>query len=149
MRDPALVASFVDETEAAAEANLLDQADEALAAARGLSQPEWGPPLLLRAGAAVAARRGRLEEAESSLASACAAASTLPLQRGRTLLARGSVQRRLRRRAAARESLESALSEFEELGAQLWAERAREEFARVGRQARSPRRVDRERAADR
>ena len=70
MRDPALVASFVDEIEAAAEANLLDQADEALAAARRLGQPEWGPPLLLRASAVVAARRGRLEEAESSLADA-------------------------------------------------------------------------------
>ena len=136
MRDPALVASFVDEIEAAAEANLLDQADEALAAARGLSQPEWGPPLLLRASAVVAARRGRLEEAESSLADACAAASTLPLQRGRTLLAMGSVQRRLRRRAAARESLEAALSEFEQLGARLWADRACEELGRIaGRRA--------------
>jgi DNA-binding CsgD family transcriptional regulator len=132
MRDPALVASLVDEIEAAAEANFLDQAEEALAAAQRLSQPEWGPPLLLRASAVVAARRGRLEEAESSLARALADASTLPLQRGRTLLALGSVQRRLRRRAAARETLHDALATFEELGAQLWAERARKEIARIG-----------------
>jgi DNA-binding NarL/FixJ family response regulator len=72
-----------------------------------------------------------LEEAESSLASALGA-STFPLQRGRTLLALGSVQRRLRRRAAARQTLKDALATFEELGAKLWAERAREEFGRVG-----------------
>ena len=136
IRDPALVTSLVDEAEAAAEANLVDQAEEALAAARGLSQPEWGPPLLLRAGAIVAARRGRLVEAEASLARSLAAPSTLPLQQGRTLLALGSVQRRLRRRAAARASLEAALSEFERLGARLWAERAREELGRIaGRRA--------------
>jgi DNA-binding CsgD family transcriptional regulator len=132
MQDPAIVASFVDEVEAAAEANLLDQAEEALAAARGLrSQPTWGPPLVIRADAVLAARRGRLDEAESTLAGALGA-WTLPLQRGRTLLALGSVQRRLRRRAVARETLQEALATFEELGAQLWAERAREELGRIG-----------------
>ncbi len=132
MRDPSLVASFVDEIEAAAEAGLLDQAEEALVAARRLgSQPNWSPPILARADAVVAARRGRLEEAETGLAGAHGA-WTLPLQRGRTLLALGSVQRRMRRRSAARASLQDALATFEQLGARLWAERAREELGRIG-----------------
>jgi DNA-binding CsgD family transcriptional regulator/tetratricopeptide (TPR) repeat protein len=133
MQDPAIVASFVDETEAAAEADLLDQAEEALAAAQGVrSLPRWGPPLLLRATASVAARRGRLEDAESSLTRAAGAVSELPVQEGRILLALGSVQRRRRRRAAARETLRAALATFERHGAELWAKRTREEIARIG-----------------
>jgi DNA-binding CsgD family transcriptional regulator len=136
MRDPALVASLVDEAEAAAAANLLDQADEALTVAQGLaSQPAWAPPLLLRARGALAARRGSLEEGESELGRALSQASPLPLQRGRTLLALGSVQRRLRKRGAARETLHDALVTFEDIGAQLWAQRAREEIERLGGRA--------------
>src|SRR6201999_1418730 len=55
-----------------------------------------------------------------------------PFDRARTLLALGSVQRRGKRRAEARVSLESALAVFEELGAALWAQRARAETARLG-----------------
>ena len=72
-----------------------------------------------------------LEEAESGLERA-QAATTLPLQRGRTLLALGSVQRQLRRRAAAHQTLRAALTTFDELGARLWAARAAEELARIG-----------------
>ena len=133
MRDPALMASFVDEIEAAAEANLLDQAEEALAATRRLSsQPDWSPPLLLRATAVVAARRGRLDEAASILERDHAGTETLPLQQGRTLLALGSIQRRLRRRATARATLQEAAATFDQLDARLWADRACEELGRVG-----------------
>jgi DNA-binding CsgD family transcriptional regulator len=59
-----------------------------------------------------------------------------PFERGRTLLARGRVRRRARRRAAARESLLAALAIFEELGTPLWAAQARAELARLaGRSA--------------
>ena len=44
----------------------------------------------------------------------------------------GSTQRRFKQRAEARGSLEAALAVFEELGAALWAERARAEIARLG-----------------
>jgi DNA-binding CsgD family transcriptional regulator/DNA polymerase III delta prime subunit len=139
MKDPALIVSLVDEAEAAAETNLLDQAEEALAAARRLGAlPSFGRPLLFRADAAVAARRGHLDEAEASLARALADDSLLPLQRGRTMLALGSVQRRLRRRRVARETLQGARDMFEELGAQLWAERARGELSRIGGRAPTP-----------
>jgi DNA-binding CsgD family transcriptional regulator len=133
MQDPVLLASLVDEVEAAAEANLFDQAEEALGSAQGLaSQPDWGAAVLLRASAVLAARRGRLDEAESTLARSLSEASTLPLQRARILLALGSVQTRRRQRATARQTLEAALASFEELGARPWAGRARAELARIG-----------------
>jgi DNA-binding CsgD family transcriptional regulator len=54
-----------------------------------------------------------------------------PFERARTLLALGSVRRRAKQKRAAREALEEAIAAFEQLGARLWAERAREELARV------------------
>jgi DNA-binding CsgD family transcriptional regulator len=53
-------------------------------------------------------------------------------ERGRTLLALGATRRRAKRQRAARESLEQALAVFDELGAALWAAKAREELARIG-----------------
>jgi ATP/maltotriose-dependent transcriptional regulator MalT len=57
---------------------------------------------------------------------------TMPFELGRTLLVQGGVRRRARQKRAAREVLEQALGIFEELGARLWAERARSELARIG-----------------
>jgi DNA-binding CsgD family transcriptional regulator len=54
-----------------------------------------------------------------------------PFERGRTLLALGSVRRRAREKRAAREALEEASSTFDSLGAGLWAARARDELARI------------------
>ena len=59
----------------------------------------------------------------------------IPFHEARTYLALGSIERRRRRRRAARAALERALAEFERLGARLWAERARDELARVGGRA--------------
>jgi DNA-binding CsgD family transcriptional regulator len=58
-----------------------------------------------------------------------------PFELARTLLAFGSVQRRAKKRAHARELLGSALAGFDQLGAGLWAERARTEVARIGGRA--------------
>src|SRR6185436_11670463 len=49
----------------------------------------------------------------------------------RTLFARGRVLRRWKRRRAARDSLESALTSFEAMGAQLWALRVTQELERT------------------
>jgi DNA-binding CsgD family transcriptional regulator len=62
----------------------------------------------------------------------------MPLERARTLLVKGIVERRLRRRAQARESFEDALAAFEEVGAALWAERAHAELARLGLRRAAP-----------
>lgn len=60
-----------------------------------------------------------------------AAITPQPVQQGRTLLALGSVQRRLKQRRAARETLGEANRLFRSAEAALWAARAEEELARV------------------
>ena len=62
----------------------------------------------------------------------------LPLDRGRTLLALGAAQRRVKRRREARATLEEALAVFERIGAALWAERARAELKRISGRAATP-----------
>ena len=138
IRSVTAIVPLIDEVEAAAGAGRLGQAREALAAARNFSdRPTVVEPLLLRAEGLVHAAAGSLFEAESVLARAEEhdAARTLPLQHARSLLTLGSLQRRLRRRRAARETLERALTTFTELGSELWAARAREELARIGGRA--------------
>ena len=49
----------------------------------------------------------------------------------------GSIQRRVKQRAAARASLEEALASLEAIGARLWAERARAGLGGIGGRARS------------
>jgi DNA-binding CsgD family transcriptional regulator len=59
-----------------------------------------------------------------------------PFERGRTLLYLGVVRRQAQQKRAARGTLEQALAIFEELGARLWAEKARAELKRIsGRRA--------------
>jgi len=55
-----------------------------------------------------------------------------PFERGRTLLALGTTERRAKRKRAARQSLDQALAIFEQLGASVWAERTNAELARIG-----------------
>jgi DNA-binding CsgD family transcriptional regulator len=96
--------------------------------------------------AACASRcRALLDAAEGDLAAAFAgferallqlADAQFPLENGRTWLCLGTVRRQALQRKAAREALERALAIFEELGAELWAQKARAELARIsGRRA--------------
>jgi DNA-binding CsgD family transcriptional regulator/tetratricopeptide (TPR) repeat protein len=87
-----------------------------------------------RSRALVRAAKNDLDGAEEALESALVAHQRLPMpfELGRTLLVRGVVRRRMRRRAAAREALEESLGVFERLGAGLWAQKARAEIARIG-----------------
>lgn len=96
--------------------------------------------------AAAARCKGFLSSASGDLETACASLEDaldryerlpLPFERGRALLALGQVQRRGKQKRAARESLEAALAVFEQLGARLWAEKARAELARIGGRART------------
>ncbi len=93
-----------------------------------------------RAGAARC--RGLLLAADDDASNALSAfersladAAPFPLERGRTLLCLGMVQRRAQQRRVARETLEQALRIFEELGARLWAEKARAELRRISGRA--------------
>jgi DNA-binding CsgD family transcriptional regulator len=94
-----------------------------------------------RCSALLSAARGNLEGALREIERALDEHERLPmpLELGRTLLVKGQIERRTRRRAAARESLEHALAIFEEIGSPLWALKARAELARV-----EPRRVSSE-----
>ncbi|HEX6519166.1 MAG TPA: AAA family ATPase [Streptosporangiaceae bacterium] len=56
----------------------------------------------------------------------------MPFELGRTLLVTGQVQRRAKRKLAARQCLDQALEIFETLPAPLWAQRARSELSRIG-----------------
>ena len=58
-----------------------------------------------------------------------------PFDLARTSLAYGAVLRRARKRRAARAALEQALAILDELGAALWAEKARAELGRLGGRA--------------
>jgi DNA-binding CsgD family transcriptional regulator len=145
MLDPAERLELGDLLEALIAVGELNEADEILATwqerAATLDRA-WALAILARCRALLLAARGDLEGAFASFEHALAEhdRSTDPFHRGRTLLALGRTQRRAKRRAAARTTLEQALAVFQRLGAPLWSEQARAELARIG--GRSPSRGD-------
>jgi DNA-binding NarL/FixJ family response regulator len=84
--------------------------------------------------ALLAAARGDLDEALVYMELALERHEQLPMpfEYARTLLVRGVIERRMRRRRRAQESFAQALQIFEQIGARLWAERARTELGRLG-----------------
>ena len=126
--------AFLNEAEVAAAAGELGQAGEALATFEATvngSPPPWCAPILHRARASVFAAQGDLRAAQSELEQALDGESTLPLDRGRALLALGSLCRRLREHSRARDALGHALEIFTELGTPPWIERAQKELQRI------------------
>ncbi len=55
-----------------------------------------------------------------------------PFEHGRTLLEKGAIERRAKRKAAAKQTLEQALAVLEPLGAELLVSRTRDELSRIG-----------------
>jgi DNA-binding CsgD family transcriptional regulator len=94
----------------------------------------WALATSGRCRALLGAEHGNLEaaQAEAELALVAHDRLPVPLERGRTLLVLGQLQRRRGERKAARETLQQAQAVFEELGAALWAERATAEARRIG-----------------
>lgn len=80
------------------------------------------------------AARGELASAIEAMEAAMAqhARRPVPLEIGRTLLERGSIERRAKRKTAAKQTLEQALAVLEPLDAALWVARARDELGRIG-----------------
>jgi DNA-binding CsgD family transcriptional regulator len=100
-------------------------------------QHRWARVIAARCRGLLAAARGDLPDALAALERAFELHEGLgqPLELARTHLVTGAIRRRSRQKRAARDSLQAALDSFEELGARLWAERARAELARIGGRA--------------
>ncbi len=100
-------------------------------------QHRWARVIAARCRGVLAAASGDLPDAFAALERAFELHEGLgqPLELARTHLVTGAIRRRNRQKRAARDSLQAALDSFEELGARLWAERARAELARIGGRA--------------
>jgi len=114
---------------------LADEFEELL---RPLSLPT-SPALLERSRGLIAAGAGDIDAALAHFERALELhdPSDWPLEYPRTLLVRGATLRRVRRWAAARESLDAAREAFEKVGARLWIERTDAELKRIAGRAAS------------
>jgi DNA-binding CsgD family transcriptional regulator len=141
--EPGIFPFDADEIEALVGAGRIDEA-EWLAHAYEQRGRALDRPRLVATGqrcrALVLAARGRLDDGLAAIDEALEEHERLavPVERARTLLVRGGIQRRARRKRLAREALEAALDTFEELGSRAWGERARAELGRIGGRAPSP-----------
>jgi DNA-binding CsgD family transcriptional regulator len=142
VREPAYFRIVPDEVEALVALGRLDEAEALLApfeeAGRSLDRA-WAMATGARCRALVLAARGDLLGASAAADEAVRHHDRLPLpfEMGRTLLVRGAVQRRDKRKREARDTLTKALEVFDGLGAALWSERTRAELARIGGRAAS------------
>jgi len=107
--------------------------DDFLERARAYPNPH-GLAIARRCEGLVLAARGDLERAIDALDAAVAehARRCLPHELGRTLLEKGSIERRAKRKTAAKQTLEQALAVLEPLDAAFWVARARDELGRIG-----------------
>jgi DNA-binding NarL/FixJ family response regulator len=131
-----------DSVEALTLAGQLPAAAEAAAEVRRRAdtiRAPWALALAGRCDGLVAEAEGDSERAIVALTQALAedARQTRRGERARTELALGRSLRRGHHKRAARETLERAAAEFEAIGAELWAQRARRELGRIGGRAAS------------
>jgi DNA-binding CsgD family transcriptional regulator len=140
VREPAYFRVVPDEVEALVALGRLDEAEALLApfeeAGRNLDRA-WAIATGARCRALVFAARGDLAGASAAADEAVRVHDRLPLpfELGRTLLVRGAVERRAKRKREARDTLTKALEIFDGLGAALWADKTRGELARIGGRA--------------
>jgi ATP/maltotriose-dependent transcriptional regulator MalT len=135
--DPVLAIFVPDEVEALVHLGQLERAEQLLAnferKARAVSR-DWALSMAARCRALLMAAHGDLEGALGVLEEALRASPgrELRIERARSLLELGRLQRRLKQRRLARASLQEAIEAFGSLSATIWAERARAELSRVG-----------------
>ena len=137
--EPALFRYHGDAIEAKIALGRLDEAAMLVDRVKLLTATLQRPWLALIAGRGsglLQAAGGQLDDACDTLAAVLESDRTgQPFERGRTLLAFGSVQRRHRQKRGARDALVAAHDTFAGLGATLWVDRATAELARVGGRA--------------
>jgi DNA-binding CsgD family transcriptional regulator/tetratricopeptide (TPR) repeat protein len=135
--EPGVVKFLPDEIEALV---ALGQIDLARSFARELEVQaqslgrRWALATAARCHAHLAAVDGDLLSAQVACEQALAQHEQLPMpfELGRTLLIKGMIERRARRKSAARTSLGQALAIFDHLGAPLWAAKVRRELSKMG-----------------
>jgi DNA-binding CsgD family transcriptional regulator len=137
VREPGSARFMTDEVEALIGLGRVDEAEVVLERVEGRARTLDRASMLaacLRCRGLVAAARGDLDGALASLEQAVQQhdRAPIPFDRARTLLALGSIQRRARLKRSARTTLDEARGVFEALAAQVWAERAQAEIARIG-----------------
>jgi DNA-binding CsgD family transcriptional regulator/tetratricopeptide (TPR) repeat protein len=136
-REPGYPRYLADAIEARIGIGDLDAAATTLAdfeeMGRAVERP-WALATSARCRGLLQAANGDLEGATASLARAMIEHRRLamPFELGRSLMVQGVIHRRSKRKRAAKDSLESALEIFEQLGASLWAGKARAELGRIG-----------------
>jgi DNA-binding CsgD family transcriptional regulator len=141
--DPARLFFVPDEIEALVALGQLEAAERLLAnfeeSARRLARG-WALMRSARCRAQLLAAQGDLDAASKAVGDAVALCEGLELriEVTRTLLVAGQLERRRRKKRLASEYLRKAATEFEEMGARLWAERARAELSRVGLRPSAP-----------
>jgi DNA-binding CsgD family transcriptional regulator len=141
VEDPGAFPVAGDLAEALAEAGRPEEANEVIARLGRLAAAQrhpWGLATADRSAAVVTLAGGYDQAAADRLARAAEAYRALGLgfDAARALLVLGRAQRRAKKRAAARDSLEAARAGFEQLGCPGWAAAAAAELDRVsGRRA--------------
>ncbi len=144
VEDPGVFPAAPDLVEALVELGEADEAGALVRRLRALAERQdhpWGLATTARCELQVRLAGTRYDEAAATgVAGAAAEYARLGLRfdRARTLLALGRAQRRHRRWAAARASLEQAAAGFAEIGSGGWEERARSELERVGARRPTP-----------
>lgn len=141
--DPGLAPAYPDAVEAAVMLGRLDDARRFAQELSDMAEPldhPLGMAASARSAALVAAAEGRwadaLERADDAVRRA--RALPVPFELGRALLTAGQVIRRAHGKRPARQALQEAIERFDRLGTPLWAERGRQELARVGGRTSSP-----------
>ncbi|MDQ1751557.1 MAG: hypothetical protein QOE71_2613 [Pseudonocardiales bacterium] len=141
-RHPGVIRAAADHIEALIAIGELTRAEQRLAVLHSQaeeSRSHWATLAALRCRGLIEAATGDLQAAETVLRRSVAASAHVPdpLERGRTLLALGSILRRQRRRSDAREVLDQALGEFGSMHAELWSTKAAAELDRLSGRGRS------------
>jgi DNA-binding CsgD family transcriptional regulator len=135
--EPGMLRFIPDEIEALVALGETEQARSLLdpfhEKARSLGRT-WALATAERGRGLLAASMGELSEALEAFDRALERHELLdePFELARTLLAQGQALRRVKKWRLARDSLGRSFAIFERLGAELWAERARGETARIG-----------------
>ena len=135
--EPGVFPVAPDLVEALVELGELEEARRVISRLQLLSeqlQHPWGLVTARRCGAVIGLASAVYDEtAAAELAAVAAAYGDLGLRfdRARSLLAKGRAERRLKKWAAARGSLQIAVEAFDEIGSDGWADQGRSELARI------------------